>query len=359
MMFHTKVFGAIRKFAGLADINPMAAVHSVEVFHNILQRERSRTDRTGDRFSVIGFLARERESVPTWFPLVKVLRQRLRTTDDIGWLDKRQLGVLLPFTEASGAWTVADAISLMFPDDTHPPLCTVYTYPSETSAGNSAGPSAEETDPARPVNPLETFFLQSKPVWKRLLDKTVASMALVLLAPVFFAIAVAIKLTSRGPVFFRQKRSGRGGKPFTIYKFRSMVVDAEGRKKDLMHINEQDGPAFKLKEDPRLTAVGRFLRMTSLDELPQLGNVLCGDMTLVGPRPLPVEETQGCALWQRRRLDVTPGLTCIWQVRGRSQVPFADWIRMDIEYICSISLSLDLKLMMMTLPAVLLRKGAH
>src|SRR5262249_19551648 len=116
---------------------------------------------------------------------------------------------------------------------------------------------------------------------------------------------------------------------------------------------------FKLKKDPRVTTIGRFLRMTSLDELPQLWNVLRGDMTLVGPRPLPVDETEACAVWQRRRLDVTPGLTCIWQVRGRSQVAFAEWVRMDIEYIHKQSLSQDLKLLVMTVPAVLMRKGAH
>ena len=144
-----------------------------------------------------------------------------------------------------------------------------------------------------------------------------------------------------------------------MWKFRTMVANAEAKKADLMALNEQDGPAFKIKRDPRTTAVGRFLRKTSLDELPQLWNVLRGDMSLVGPRPLPCREADGCEPWQRRRLDVVPGLTCIWQVRGRSSVSFADWVRMDVEYIENQSIGADLKLLLLTVPAIVLRKGAH
>jgi lipopolysaccharide/colanic/teichoic acid biosynthesis glycosyltransferase len=182
---------------------------------------------------------------------------------------------------------------------------------------------------------------------------------LVVLAPLFAIIAIAVKLSSPGPVIFAQRRSGRGGRPFLMYKFRTMVADAEARKAELLTQNEQDGPAFKIKNDPRVTAVGRFLRKTSLDELPQLWNVLKGEMSLVGPRPLPCAEAEACEGWQRRRLDVTPGITCIWQVRGRSQVSFADWVRMDMQYIRAQSLQQDLKLLLLTVPAVLLRRGAH
>jgi lipopolysaccharide/colanic/teichoic acid biosynthesis glycosyltransferase len=178
------------------------------------------------------------------------------------------------------------------------------------------------------------------------------------LAPIFLLVAAAIKLDSSGPIFFVQWRSGLGGRLFSMFKFRSMVVDAEQRKKDMGELNEQDGPAFKMEQDPRLTAVGRFLRKTSLDETPQLWNVLRGEMSLVGPRPLPVDETAACQDWQRRRLDVTPGLTCIWQVKDRrTKIPFADWMRMDIRYTRSRSLINDLKLIFRTILLILRGRG--
>jgi lipopolysaccharide/colanic/teichoic acid biosynthesis glycosyltransferase len=154
-------------------------------------------------------------------------------------------------------------------------------------------------------------------------------------------------------------RAGLGGRSFWLYKFRTMVVGAETKKKDLMELNEQDGPAFKIKNDPRVTRVGSFLRKTSIDELPQLWNVLKGDMSLVGPRPLPVEESAECNPWQRKRLEVTPGITCIWQVRGRSKVTFAEWCRMDINYVRNLKLFHDIKILLQTLPSVLLRRGAR
>src|SRR5262249_28347556 len=157
-------------------------------------------------------------------------------------------------------------------------------------------------------------------------------------------VAIAIKLTSRGPVLFKQWRTGRGGRPFLIWKFRTMGVDAEARKAELAQLNEQDGPAFKIRNDPRITRLGRILRKTSLHELPQLWNVLRGDMSLVGPRPLPCAEADSCEGWQRRRLEVMPGITCIWQVWGRSSVSFADWVRMDVRYIRSHSLYQDVLL---------------
>ena len=192
-----------------------------------------------------------------------------------------------------------------------------------------------------------------------MLDFLGALVLLVVAAPIMAIAAMAIRLTSSGPALFKQRRAGLGGRPFVIYKFRTMVTDAEARKRELRKYSEQDGPAFKLTNDPRVTAVGRFLRKTSIDELPQLWNVLKGDMSLVGPRPLPVDEADACLQWQRRRLDVTPGLTCIWQVKGRSTVTFAEWVRMDVEYIRKRTLLHDLSILLQTVPAVLLRKGAR
>ena len=206
---------------------------------------------------------------------------------------------------------------------------------------------------------LEPLFVRPFPWWKRAMDIAGAFVALVVLSPQMALIALAIRLTSPGPVLFTQMRGGRGGVPFKVYKFRTMVVDAESRKQDILHLNERNGPAFKMKNDPRVTTIGRFLRMTSMDELPQFYNVLIGDMSIVGPRPLPVEECRAADQWHRRRLEVKPGLTCIWQVNGRDRSCFDHWVRQDIEYIEKHSLWLDLKLILQTIPAVLSRRGAH
>jgi lipopolysaccharide/colanic/teichoic acid biosynthesis glycosyltransferase len=172
-------------------------------------------------------------------------------------------------------------------------------------------------------------------------------------------VALFIKWTSPGPVLFVQQRAGLGGKPFPIFKFRTMRVGADAEKALLRQHSEQDGPAFKLASDPRVTRVGQLLRTTSVDELPQLLNVLLGNMSLVGPRPLPIEEANECELWHRQRLDATPGMTCIWQVTGRSRVTFSEWVRMDIEYIRGMSLLQDVKLILLTIPSVLFCKGAR
>jgi lipopolysaccharide/colanic/teichoic acid biosynthesis glycosyltransferase len=205
---------------------------------------------------------------------------------------------------------------------------------------------------------VETLLVRPLPWWKRAIDICGAGFGLFMASPLMIFSALAIKLTSRGPVIFKQRRAGLGGQPFWIYKFRTMTVDAEQRKASLRAISEQDGPAFKLTHDPRVTRVGKFLRETSLDELPQLWNVIKGDMSLVGPRPLPMDESAECQQWQRRRLDVTPGLTCIWQVKGRSRVTFVEWMRMDVDYIRRRNLWHDVKILAQTIPAVLLRRGA-
>jgi lipopolysaccharide/colanic/teichoic acid biosynthesis glycosyltransferase len=165
--------------------------------------------------------------------------------------------------------------------------------------------------------------------------------------------------TSPGPLLFKQRRMGLGGRPFQMLKFRTMIVNAEAQRSELLALNEQDGPAFKIKDDPRITRFGKFLRKSSIDELPQLWNVLRGEMSLVGPRPLPCFEAEACEPWQQRRHDVTPGLTCLWQVYGRSKCKFADWMRLDLRYLASRTLWRDIKLIVLTIPAVLWRKGAH
>ncbi len=192
---------------------------------------------------------------------------------------------------------------------------------------------------------------------KEVIDSLVALVGLVLLAPVFMTIAVAIKLDSRGPILFVQKRVGIHGRLFNFFKFRSMVTNAEALQEQLIDKNEQDGPVFKIKDDPRVTRVGRFLRKTSLDELPQLFNVLIGDMSLVGPRPPLPKEVEQYKQWQRRRLSVKPGITCTWQVSGRNSINFEAWMKMDMNYIDDWSLSKDVELLAKTIPAVIMQKG--
>lgn len=195
---------------------------------------------------------------------------------------------------------------------------------------------------------------------KRFFDIVLSFLALVLLSPLFLLIAIIIKTTSRGPVFFVQERVGYFGRSFLFYKFRSMYVDAEARKKALMEQNEsKDGVIFKMKNDPRITPVGRILRKTSMDELPQLLNVLLGDMSLVGPRPPLPSEVQQYSLDDRKRLNVKPGITCIWQVSGRSDIPFKKQVELDKEYIQSQSLWKDLVVLLRTVPAILSGRGAY
>jgi exopolysaccharide biosynthesis polyprenyl glycosylphosphotransferase len=192
---------------------------------------------------------------------------------------------------------------------------------------------------------------------KHFFDTLFSGLVLIGLSPVFLGIALAIKLDSRGPVFFKQKRVGMRGRRFEVYKFRTMVVNAEELRHQLLEMNEMDGPVFKIADDPRITRVGRFLRKTSLDELPQFFNVLTGDMSVVGPRPPLPDEVRVYERWQLRRLSMKPGITCIWQVSGRNDIPFEEWMKMDLEYIDNWSLKLDFVLFLKTIRTMLRGDG--
>lgn len=183
---------------------------------------------------------------------------------------------------------------------------------------------------------------------KRLMDILGAAFGLIISSPIFLMLSIIIKIDSKGPVFFGQERVGLNGQKFKMYKFRSMVIDAEEKLKDLKDKNEMSGPMFKMKEDPRITKIGKFIRKTSLDELPQLINVLKGEMSLVGPRPSLPKEVQQFTDYQKLRLKVIPGLTCYWQVCGRSNVDFEEWMEMDVQYCRDRSLWLDFKLILKT-----------
>jgi N-acetylglucosaminyldiphosphoundecaprenol N-acetyl-beta-D-mannosaminyltransferase len=198
----------------------------------------------------------------------------------------------------------------------------------------------------------EFLFARNTPVWKRGLDVVGSLIGITLTFPLMLLVAISIKLTSPGPVLFRQRRSGLGGVPFTFFKFRSMINNAAEHKDELRKLSEREFPAFKMTTDPRVTKFGQFIRRWSLDELPQFFNVLKGDMSLVGPRPLPCDEAEQQSLWHGRRLDIKPGITCLWQIYARDETSFSRWVRLDIKYAENISLLLDLKLLFLTIPAI-------
>jgi exopolysaccharide biosynthesis polyprenyl glycosylphosphotransferase len=194
---------------------------------------------------------------------------------------------------------------------------------------------------------------------KSLLDRTLALLALIALSPLFAAVAVMIKCDSDGPVFYKQTRLGRNGRKFTLWKFRTMTDGADREKTRLTALNEMSGPVFKITDDPRITRLGRILRRTSVDELPQLFNVFRGEMSLVGPRPPLPEEVVRYDGWERRRLSVKPGLTCLWQIAGRNEIDFEDWMKLDLQYIDNWSLAKDAEILVKTIPAVLRGIGAR
>jgi exopolysaccharide biosynthesis polyprenyl glycosylphosphotransferase len=213
---------------------------------------------------------------------------------------------------------------------------------------------------------VPTMTIQSGPrdgwqlVSKRFIDVLGSAALLITLAPLFALVALLIKFGSTGPIFFTQERVGYNKRRFKVLKFRTMVIEAEQQQQMLEHLNEVEGPVFKIKKDPRITCVGAYLRRFSIDELPQLINVLKGDMSLVGPRPLPVRDVERIDLrWHKRRFSIKPGITCLWQVNGRSNIGFNDWVRMDLDYIDKWSLGLDLLILMKTIPAVFKGPGAY
>ena len=282
--------------------------------------------------------------------------------DTAGRLPDQRVGVLLPDTKEAGAWKVASDVCEAYEIGHGRPDCAVFVYPDRPT-DDALGRQEREEEPVASAgvsgtrDALDAFLAMETPVWKRGLDVVGATVGLIVSAPLIIAVAVAIKLTSRGPVFYVQEREGLAGGRFRMLKLRTMHANADLFKPALRGLSEQDGPAFKMSDDPRITWIGRWLRPASLDELPQFWNVLVGDMSLVGPRPLPTDESLRCSSWQRRRLHVKPGMTCIWQVHGRNTVSFDEWIRMDLQYVRQRSLWNDLCLLVQTLPSLFGQQG--
>lgn len=229
---------------------------------------------------------------------------------------------------------------------------------SEETDGTSNPP---DSDVEKRYNMREVYESKSGAykVTKRIMDCVLSLLALVALSPVFLITAICIKLEDGGPVFFVQPRAGKDGKPFKLIKFRSMCVGADAQLKDLLARNEQTGHAFKIKDDPRITKVGKVIRKCCIDELPQLINIIKGDMSIVGPRPILVWQMDECNEYEKQRLIVRPGLTCYWQISGRSNIKWEQWVEMDLDYIEDMSLWTDFKLIVKTIPAIFSLEGAY
>ena len=338
---------------------------------------------------------------------------RLRISDTIGWY-QGDLSILLPESDRDGTLKVANEITSLLADSGVRVDAEVSTYPFDdelvaladevramcgevdndseeddddndpftggrrdgrhrgvpsAKSKNFSGPQGQEDGQkeevlafheAGNVQVTKHRFVPvtRTPWWKRGVDIVGAGAGLIVLSPLLAAAAISIKCSSKGPIFFLQKREGKDGHEFGIVKFRTMVTNAEELQEGLLEKSEQDGPAFKLTDDPRVTKIGKYLRKSCIDELPQLWNVLKGDMSLVGPRPLPLKESLACTAWQRVRLSVLPGLTCTWQAYGGRDVKFAQWMQMDLDYIKRRSFFFDLRLIFDTACIALLHRGS-
>jgi lipopolysaccharide/colanic/teichoic acid biosynthesis glycosyltransferase len=376
-------------------------IHSAERFWSILEFERARSNRNGHQFSLVVFDIRNSESDNIrGRHLASVLANRIRSIDKAGWLDNERMGVLLPYTSAAGAWRLADDVCRTIDGRVSPPECAVYTYPSvwfPDNNGHSAqlyfrdiSPAWEMTTsrnffaPAKGVNidsvrqqsqcnrtqnwgelveDFEPFHINPLPVWKRAMDIFGALLGLILLSPLMLAAAVVIKIVSPGPAFFRQQRVGYMGKIFYIWKFRTMEVDADTsvHQEYLAKLindaacnnGKSSKPMTKLDDDMQIIPFGRILRQTYFDELPQLLNVLRGEMSLVGPRPPIPYEVEEYLSWHKERIDVVPGMTGLWQVSGKNRLTFNEMVRLDVQYWRTKSVWLDIKILLKTPLAII------
>lgn len=362
----------------------MSDINSTEAFRAILERQRDRADRYGHKFSLVLFYVGKTETNDKLATcLVRVLTHRKRSTDELGWFDEKQIGIALLDTSADCAWKVADDVCQSIAPTTPPPACKVYIYPSTAfPASNtelkqsSPWPSNDgepesrahtytsiPQDGVRPAERLEPPLAISLPIWKRAIDIVGGVICLVICSPFLLLISLMIKLVSSGPVFFKQQRVGYQGKLFSCWKVRTMTVNADTsvHQKYLSKLITSEKVMTKLDhaDDPRIIPFGKILRQAGLDELPQLFNVIRGEMSLIGPRPCLEYEAREYRPWQTRRLDAVPGVTGLWQVSGKNKTTFNEMIRLDLAYIKNRSFPLDLKIFVKTLPAITKQINDH
>ncbi len=353
-------------------------IHPTDRFRDLIERERSRTDRTGICFSLVVFklAARKRDTYHTLYHLAGLLTSRARTSDEVGWFDKTSLAVLLFGSEETGAAIFGQNVIASLPEGTAVPTVSVYLYPNKREGEEQTQPRKDgvtetgsvEATSSIPASAAESaslpedcamasVFVRQLPLWKDILDVFLSLVALILLSPLFLVIGIYIKIADPGPVFFRQARIGFRGKKFECWKFRTMKVnnDAaahEAYLKSLIQGGDQAMVKLDAKKDPRIIPLGWILRQSGLDELPQLVNVLRGDMSLVGPRPCLPYEAKEYDQWHGERFDTAPGLTGLWQVSGKNRTTFKDMMRFDIRYSRSMSLWMELQILLKTFPAI-------
>ena len=370
----------INPLTWLRDAKIFNRVHSSDEFASILHRERDRADRTGQEFSMAVFDirngSRKNHSARN---LVPILTHRIRSTDAIGWLADGRIGAALPHTTSECAWKFVDNVRKAY-NSGDPPECVVYVYPStwlpaddgvpphdsrsisrtpvpgETASSGMLFSHADAVDRVRPIEELDPHVLFRIPLWKRAIDIAGSLVAILLLSPLLLFVALLIKIVSPGPILFRQTRVGYLGKLFTIWKFRTMHVNADAtpHRNYVQELINNECVMTKLDngKDYRIIPFGNLLRASGIDELPQLINVLLGDMSLVGPRPCLSYEAQEFSPWQMRRFDTVPGLTGLWQVSGKSRTTFKEMMRLDICYAKKRAFLLDMMIFLKTIPAI-------
>ena len=384
----------IRRCVPLGRKKAVRGVLAQERFNAIILREKARADRNQHPFSLLLFNTAipETNSIGVQY-LADVLAKRIRLTDEVGWFDNKCIGVLLPDTPSAGAKSLADDICKAITTKTSPPEYTVHTYPS-TWFNNGNGHLAQlhfadsylehkittsralsvptkdadggkdmfgthltSTDTTLSCVALpqatERYLLYPLPAWKRAMDVIFALLGLVVLSPILLLVAIIVKTVSPGPVFFKQQRIGHWGKPFKMWKFRTMHSNADtynhkNHVSQLINGEGSDKPMTKLDDDPRIIKFGKILRETCIDELPQLINVLMGEMSLVGPRPPLSYEVEKYSQWNYARFDAVPGITGLWQVSGKNRLTFFEMMRLDIQYLRKMSLWLDIIILLKT-----------
>jgi lipopolysaccharide/colanic/teichoic acid biosynthesis glycosyltransferase len=398
MLSKFKFFFSSYSFVG--KMNKNSNIYSSEEFRKIIKRARARSDRTGNSFSVAVFdMANDDMCKCSIDDLVNCAKERVRSTDVIGWFDTSSIGIVLYNLPPHQAWQVADDICRKVGVKTATSFCRIFAYPCRYSSRNEN--SLEETDLKRlflleqskkkslnvssktqfaekpfQINresvdrvrkntlkaaiPLEPVLGCPLPLWKRGLDIFVSLTGLILLSPFCLLVALVIKSVSPGPIFFKQKRIGYLGKPFTFWKFRTMYINSDTTD-HMNHVHDliqSEKPMNKLDDkNSQIIPFGRILRKTCIDELPQLLNVLRGEMSLVGPRPCLPYEFQKYRLWHKQRFDTLPGMTGLWQVKGKNRTTFKEMIRLDIAYEQRISVWQDLMILFYTIPSIFVQTG--